>query len=360
MLTPKTDELIASPFRHDGDKDKAAWFFEKGLGSAIGKWRKHGHHDYPVTIFYVFKQAETSTHGTASTGWETFLSGVIEHGLTITATWPMRTEMKTRQVAMGTNALASSVVLACIPRSPDATLATRREFLNALKRELPDSLRNLQSGSIAPVDLAQAAIGPGMAVFSRYAKVIEADGKPMTVRAALSLINQVLDEVLAEQEGEFDADTRWAVAWFEQHAMDEGDFGIAETLSKAKNTSVQGLAEAGIVKSRSGSVQLLKREEMPPDWDPATDQRLTEWEAAQHLIRALDHEGEIGAADLLRRLGGDYGEKARDLAYRLYNICERKKWASEATAYNTIVLARPEISKLAQAAPRADQQSLFE
>ena len=237
-------------------------------------------------------------------------------------------------------------------------------------------MRNLQSGSIAPVDLAQAAIGPGMAVFSRYAKVIEADGKPMTVRTALTLINQALDEVLAEQEGEFDADTRWAVAWFEQYGVQEGPYGIAETLSKAKNTSVQGLAEAGIVKSRSGSVQLLGREEMPSlmpslgarascpqrnaGGTPAIPARQSEWEATQHLIRALDQEGESGAADLLRNLGGDYGEKARDLAYRLYSICERKKWASEATAYNSIVLAWPEISKLAQAAPRPDQLTLFE
>lgn len=359
MLTPKAEEIIASPYRHDGSRVKAAAFFEKGLSSAIGQWRRHGHGDYPTTIFYAFKQAETDKSGTASTGWETFLTGVIDHGFVITGTWPLRTE-RDQGLKTGTNVLASSVVLACVPRAADAPMATRREFLNELKRELPDALRLLQSGNIAPVDLAQAAIGPGMAVFSRYAKVIEADGKPMTVRAALSLINQVFDEVLAEQEGEFDADTRWAVAWFEQYGVQEGPYGIAETLSKAKNTSVNGLAKAGIVKSRSGSVQLLGRNDMPADWDLTTDHRLTEWEAAQHLIRALDQEGEIGAADLLRKLGGDYGEKARDLAYRLYNICERKKWASEATAYNSIVLAWPEISKLAQAAPRPDQQSLFE
>ena len=362
LLTPKAEELIASPYRHNGSKQKAAEFFETGLGSAIGQWRKHGNPDYPTTIFYAFKQAETDDGGTASTGWETFLTGVIDHGFMITGTWPMRTEMGSRMVGQGTNALASSVVLVCVPRSADAPLATRREFLNALKRELPDALRNLQSGNIAPVDLAQAAIGPGMAIFSRYAKVVEADGEPMTVRAALTLINQVLDEVLAEQEGEFDADTRWAVAWFEQFGMDEGDFGVAETLSKAKNTSVEGLVEAGVVRSRSGAVQLLGRDTLPDDWDPTNDSRLTEWEAVQHLIRALDQQGETGAADLLRKLGGEYGERARDLAYRLYNICERKGWASEAIAYNSLILAWPEISKLARqtVTEKHSQTTLFE
>ena len=362
MLTPKAEELIASPYRHNGSRQKAAEFFETGLSSAIGKWRKHSNPDYPSTIFYAFKQAETDAGGTASTGWETFLTGVIEHGFTITGTWPMRTERTVRSVAIGTNALASSVVLVCVPRSDDAPLATRREFLNALKRELPDALRNLQSGNIAPVDLAQAAIGPGMAIFSRYAKVVEADGEPMTVRAALMLINQVLDEVLAEQEGEFDADTRWAVAWFEQHGTEEGDYGVAETLSKAKNTSVQGLVEAGVVRSRSGVVQLLGRDSLPDDWDPTVDDRLTEWEAVQHLIRSLDQQGEMGAADLLRKLGGDYGERARDLSYRLYTICERKGWASEAIAYNSLILAWSEISKLARQTPvsTGKQEELFE
>ena len=235
MLTPKSEEMIASPYRHDGSKAKAAAFFEEGLGSAIGQWRKHGCPEYPTTIFYAFKQAETDSAGTASTGWETFLEGVIGHNFAITGTWPMRTELSNRMVGTGTNALASSVVLACVPREADASMATRREFLNALKRELPEALRKLQSGNIAPVDLAQASIGPGMGVFSRYSKVVESDGEAMTVRAALTIINQMLDEVLAEQEGEFDGDTRWAVAWFEQYGVQEGPYGVAETLSKAKN-----------------------------------------------------------------------------------------------------------------------------
>lgn len=240
-------------------------------------------------------------------------------------------------------------------------MTTRRDFISTLKNELPKALVNLQHGNIAPVDLAQASIGPGMAVFTRYSKVMEADGSPMTVRAALVLINQTLDEVLAEQEGEFDADTRWAVAWFEQFGMEEGPFGVAETLSKAKDTAVSGMVEAGILYARGGKVRLLKRDELQDDWDPATDSRFTIWEATQHLIRALDQNGEQAAAELLRKLGA-VGESARDLAYRLYNICERKKWAQEALAYNSLVIAWPEISRLAQGTPgRAEAQTdMFE
>jgi len=357
MLTPKATEMIASPYRHDGSKAKAAAFFEGGLGNAIGQWREHGCPDYPTSVFYAFKQAETDAAGTASTGWETFLTGVIEHGFAITGTWPMRTECGSRMVGQGTNALASSVVLACVPREPNAPMATRREFLNTLKRELPDAMKKLQSGNIAPVDLAQAAIGPGMAVFSRYSKVVESDGATMTVRTALTLINQSLDEVLAEQEGEFDADTRWAVAWFEQHGTQEGPYGVAETLSKAKNTSVAGLVEAGLVAARGGKVKLLGRDAMPDGWDPAADKRPTCWEAAQHLIRRLQTQGEPAAAALLARLGAAYGETARDLAYRLYSICERKKWADEALAYNGLVIAWPELTKLALAGRPSETQS---
>jgi putative DNA methylase len=212
-------------------------------------------------------------------------------------------------------------------------------------------LKYLQRGSIAPVDLAQASIGPGMAVFTRYSQVMEADGSPMTVRQALALINQTLDESLAEQEGEFDGDTRWALAWFEQFGLEEGAFGVADVLARAKNTAVNALGEAGIVHARSGKVRLLKRDELPADWNPATDNKVRHWEVAQHLIRALETGGETVAADLLRKVGG-MGEVARDLAYRLYNLCERKKWASEALAYNGLVIAWPEITKLAQGAPK--------
>jgi len=277
------------------------------------------------------------------------LSGLIQSGFSIHGTWPMRTELGNRMVGKDTNALASSIVLVCRPRPADAPLATRREFMAALKHELPLALRDLQRGSVAPVDLAQASIGPGMAVFTRYAKVMESDGSAMTVRTALSLINQILDETLAAQEGEFDADTRWAISWFEQFGMEEGPYGVAETLSKAKNTAVNGLVEAGILAARGGKVRLLKREELAADWDPTTDQRLAVWEAVQYLIRTLEQQGEQAAAQLLRKLGG-LGETIRDLAYRLYSLCERKKWAQEALAYNSLVVAWPEIAKLAQSA----------
>lgn len=352
LLTPKTDELIASQYRHEGSKKKAMEFFEQGLGTAFT--RMHEIHDpsFPMTVYYAFKQAESddsSGGAVASTGWETMLSGLIQAGFMIIGTWPMRTELGNRMVGMGTNALASSIVLVCRHRPDDAKTVTRRDFLSALKQELPHALHNLQQGLIAPVDLAQAAIGPGMAVFTRYAKVMESDGSAMTVRTALGIINQILDEVLAEQEGEFDADTRWAVAWFEQHGMEDGPYGEAETLAVAKNIAVQGLVDAGILAARGGRVHLINRSEYPDTWDPATDTRLPVWEATQHLIRTLENKGEQGAADLLHKLGRTIGDQARDLAYRLYTICERKKWSSEALAYNSLIISWPEISTLAQA-----------
>ncbi len=358
LLTPKSQELIATPYRHDGSKEKAQAFFEEGLGTAFRRMREAQAADYPLIVYYAFKQSETEDDAaddedangmmTASTGWETMLAALIRADFSVHGTWPMRTERGARSLGIGTNALASSIILVCRPRPAAAPLATRKQFITALRQELPEALRNLQHGNIAPVDLAQAAIGPGMAVFTRYAKVMETDGSAMTVRTALGLINQALDEVLAEQEGEFDGDTRWALAWFEQFGTEEGPFGMAETLSKAKNTAVNGLVEAGVVKARAGKVRLVKRDELADEWDPTRDGRLTVWEATQHLIRALDKEGESGAAMMLYKLGG-LAEAARDLAYRLYSICERKKWADEALAYNSLVIAWPELTKLALA-----------
>jgi putative DNA methylase len=357
LLTPKAQELIAASHRHGGNGAKARDFFENGFTRAFTHIHERQSREFPLPVFYAFKQAEDAEdedgddgRQISSTGWETMLEGVLKGGFSISGTWPMRTESPGRAVARGTNALASSIVLSCRVRPSDAPLASRREFIAALKGELPDALKHLQRGNIAPVDLAQASIGPGMAVFTRYAKVMEADGSPMKVRAALGLINQTLDEVLAEQEGEFDSDTRWALAWFEQYSMDDGPYGVAETLSKAKNTAVNGLVEAGIIVAKSGKVRLLKRNELNVDWTPATDQRLTTWEIAHYLILALETGGEIVAAELLRQLGG-MGEVARDLAYRLYSICERKGWAQDAMAYNSLVIAWPEISKLAQSSP---------
>jgi putative DNA methylase len=372
LLTPKTTELVASQYRFEGDKAKSRDFFESGLQKAFRNLKRMQPADMPMTVYYAFRQAEAEnsdedddvgqqTEQIVSTGWETMLSGLINAGFAITGTWPMRTERSARSMSINMNALASSVVLVCRPRPTNASLATRKDFITALRQELPEALRNLQRGNIAPVDLAQAAIGPGMGVFTRYAKVLESDGSAMTVRTALGLINQTLDEVLAEQEGEFDGDTRWALAWFEQFGMDEGPFGDAETLSKAKNTAVNGLVEAGIVAARAGKVRLVKRDELSVEWNPATDKRLTIWEITQHLIQRLDQQGESGAATLVRQLGGT-AEVARDLAYRLYSTCERKKWAQEALAYNSLVVAWSELTKLAlveRGREREQQQGLF-
>ena len=354
VLVPKVDELVADNLRHGG-KEGAHAFFERGMGQVFGRMREASNPLYPTTIYYAFKQAEEdedesgeadeATASRSSTGWETFLQGLVDSGWQVDGTWPMRTERGVRTRSLGSNALASSIVLVCRPRSKDAGVASRRDFLVAMKKELPEALRNLQKGNIAPVDLAQAAIGPGMAVFSRYAKVLEADGSPMSVRTALSLINQSLDEVLAEQEGEFDSDTRWALAWFDQNGFNEGAYGLAETLCTAKNTSVSGMVEAGILAAKGGKVRLLKKEELQADWNPATDERLTVWEATHHLIRSLD-KGEPVAAALLKQLGA-MAEVARDLSYRLYTVCERRKWSQDAIGYNALVLSWPDLKRLA-------------
>jgi putative DNA methylase len=346
LEVPKAKELVATPYRHGG-KEQAEKFFLNGMTQAMKRLAEQSHPAFPVTIYYAFKQAENDgTDGIASTGWETFLDAVIRVGFTISGTWPVRTERLGRMRQNASNALASSIVLVCRPRLHDAPTVTRRDFLAALKSELPGALRLLQLGNIAPVDLAQAAIGPGMAVYTRYAKVLDATGTPLSVREALILINQTLDEVLAEQEGDFDGDTRWALAWFEQYGFSAGEYGVAETLSKAKNTSVSGMVTGGLLASRAGKVRLLRPEELPADWNPATDTRLTVWEMVHHLVRTLD-QGEAAAAGLLARLG-DQADTARELAYRLYTVCERKKRAAEALAYNGLVQSWPEMLRLAR------------
>ena len=347
LAVPKIEELVATPHRH-GNKEKAESFFLAGMTDAMRHLAEQAHPGFPVTIYYAFKQSETKGEaGTASTGWETFLAAVIQSGFAVTGTWPLRTENSSRMVGQGANALASSIVLVCRQRPATAPMATRREFVAALRAELPSPLAHLQSGNIAPVDLAQAAIGPGMAVFTRYAKVLDAEGKPVSVREALALINQLLDEVLAEQEGDFDADSRWALAWFEQQGFDEGEYGVAETLSKAKNTSIAGIVEGGILASSAGKVRLLRPDELADDWDPTTDDRLTVWEAVHHLIRALETGGEPEAARVEAQLGAK-ADIARELAYRLYTICERKRRAAEALSYNSLVQSWPEIADLAR------------
>ncbi|MDP1902292.1 MAG: DUF1156 domain-containing protein [Rubrivivax sp.] len=346
LAVPKAEELVATPYRH-GSKEKAESFFLDGMTQAMHRLAEQAHAAFPVTIYYAFKQAESDgDDGTASTGWDTFLAAVIEAGFSISGTWPMRTERPSALKTV-TNALASSIVLVCRPRAASAPTATRREFVTALKAELPQALAHLQRGNIAPVDLAQAAIGPGMAVYTRYAKVLDAEGKPLTVREALALINQTLDEALAEQEGDFDADSRWALTWFEQVGFAEGEYGVAEQLSKSKNTAVAGMVQAGIVASKSGRVRLLKPDELPADWDPSTDPRLTAWEMVHQLIRALESGGEGAAAILVAKLGAK-AEIARELCYRLYTLCERKKRAAEALSYNALVQSWPEVTRLAQ------------
>lgn len=346
LAVPKAEELVATPYRH-GSREKAEAFFLDGMTQAMHRLAEQAHPAYPVTIYYAFKQSESDgCDGTTNTGWDTFLAAVIEAGFAISGTWPMRTERGARSIGIGTNALASSIVLVCRKRPAEGDVATRREFVAALQRELPEALTHLQRGNIAPVDLAQAAIGPGMAVYTRYRQVLDAEGNPLTVREALALINQILDEALAEQEGDFDADSRWALAWFEQIGFEEGEFGLAEQLSKAKNTAMSGLVEAGITISGKGKVRLVKPAELAADWDPTTDTRLTVWEMVHHLVRVLQADGESAAAALVAKLGSQ-AETARELCYRLYTLCERKKRASEAMAYNALVQSWPEIIRIA-------------
>ena len=345
MQVPKAEELVADSFRH-GSTESAGIFFLNGMSDALCCLAEGGQ-DFPITIYYAFKESELRKEGVASTGWQVFLQAVLDAGLMVVGTWPIRTEAPGGLRVIGRNALATSVVLVCRKRPEDAPIATRQDFLRDLRSALPVALTNLQRSNLAPVDLAQSSIGPGMAVFSKYCKVIEADGPAMTVRSALQLINQVLDESLGAEEGQLDGDTRFAVTWFESHQYKQGPFGEADNLARARTVSVAGVAEAGVLQSAAGQVRLFTRPELPAGWDPAEDKRLTVWEATQYLIKRLEEEGEQAAAALLKDLGATVAGQARNLAYRLYTICERKKWAEEARAYNGLVLAWLELEKLA-------------
>lgn len=358
MLTPKSDELIADAIR-SGSKEKAKLQFEEGMFNAFSHFREIISPDFPLTVYYAYKQTEQrGSDQKVSTGWETILSGMINGGFVITGTWPMRTERAVKVASLDANVLASSIVLVCRPRPGDAETIKRRDFLHYLKRELPLALKQLQQGNIPPVDLAQAAIGPGMAIYSRYHQVLETDGSPMQVRTALALINQTLDEYFAEQEGDYDSDTRWALSWFEQYGYDEGAYGFAETLSKAKNVSVQGLVDAGILEARGGKVRLLRQAELQTDWNPKVDKRPTAWEAVHYLALALDKKGEATASQLLRSMGS-LGDDACDLAYRLFNLCDKKKWAQDAQAYNMLVSAWPRLKELANRKEELNQGKLI-
>jgi putative DNA methylase len=349
LVVPKAEELVATPYRHGGKK-AAEKFFLDGMTQAMHRLAVQAHPAFPVTIYYAFKQSESNeTDGTINTGWDTFLAAVIEAGFALTGTWPMRTELSNRMIGSGANALASSIVLVCQRRTSTAAVATKAQFLAALLAELPHALANLQAGNIAPVDLSQASIGPGMAIYTRFSKVVGADGSPLSVREALALINQALDEQLAEQEGDWDEDTRWATYWFDEFAFGTGAFGRADDLARAKNTAVAGVVEAGIAQSSAGKVRLLKPEELPEDWSPETDQRATVWEMLHHLIR-LQRQGEAQAAAMLVRLG-DKADAAKELAYRLYGICERKKRSSEGQLYNDLIMVWPDLVARSKEAP---------
>ena len=353
VLTPKQPELVATPYRFGNDRKKAEEHFEEGLAKCFTLLRNRADLEYPFTLYYAFKQAAADESDRiagvpASTGWETMLRGLIDTGLQVTATWPMRTEQQYRSVAMGTNALASAIVLACRPRPDDAPICRRQDFIYELRNELPGQLRVLMSGRVAPVDLTQACIGPGMAVFSRYSRVIKADGTAMSVREALQEINYVVEDILAQQVGDLDVESQFCVAWFQQYGDAEGPYGEADVLARAKNVSVDGLARLGLVESTRGKVHLTLREgyEDDGDWDPRQGSRLTAWEACQRLVWTLQEQGEGEAGRLARRLGG-VAEQARELAFRLYGISDRKGWAEEALGYNVLVASWPEIQRRA-------------
>jgi len=361
ISVPKAEELVATPYRH-GNKQKADAFFLEGMTQAIQRLASLAHPVSPITIYYAFKQSENSeAEGSFSPGWVSFLGAIQQAGLEVVGTWPLRTENSSRMIGQGTNALASSIVLVCRKREAGAAKATRRELVQCLQRELPAALRALQQGNIAPVDLPQASIGPGMGIFSRYARVVEADGTEMSVRTALQLINQAVDEFLTEQEAQMDDWTRFAVTWFSQYGFAEGPFGDAQTIATARNVTVEGVRDAGILKSGGGRVRLLRIEELDPAWSPLADARLTVWEVVHHLVRRLHEGGEQASAALLKEVGG-LADDARALCYRLYTLCEQKKWAEEARAYNTLISSWGGMERVAQslAAPERRVQGEFE
>lgn len=362
MLVPKHEELVATPYREGRGKEGARDFFEEGMFSTFKQVNKYAREDVPVTIYYAFKQSETETkndvESTASTGWETMLSAIIRAGFSITGTWPMRTEMANRSIASGSNALASSIVLVCRKRPENAPMGTRRDFVMALKRELGPALDKLRSSNIAPVDLAQSAIGPGIGVYSRYSQVLEADGSPMTVRAALQLINQEVDAYFSDQDGELDRESRFCVDLYTQKAFDTIKFGEADVLARAKNVSIEGLAAQGLLASVKGNVHLLDRSEV----SERVDFKTPTWLTTQQLTRALEEGGVTACAKIVSQTLGGRADGAKALAYRLFTIADKRNWQQEAFAYNSLVTAWPEIqSKAAQlAVERPTQDSLFD
>ena len=349
LATPKSGELVATPYRHGGKED-AETFFLEGMSRAIANMARQSSDIFPATIYYAFRQSEIRAEGISSTGWATFLQAVIAAGYAIVGTWPMRTERAGRMNAQGTNALANSVVLVCRKRKITAGAVTRAEFIRALKRELPPAIAELQAAAIAPADMPQSAIGPGMGVFSRHAAVLEADDSPMSVKTALQLINAELDEFLNDVQGEFDPDTRFAISWFEQHGMGEGDFGVADNLARARGISVDSVEHAGIVESSAGRVRILRRDEFDPEWEPETGGDPTVWECLQNLVRSHERDGVSQNTALLLKKIGDRAGAVKDLAYCLYDISANKRQdAKEASVYNALIADWPELTREAAA-----------
>lgn len=365
LLVPKAEELVANPYRHNGPAG-AKRFFEAGFQEVFAHARAGANDHLPITVYYAFKQSESDESGDASTGWETLLDGMIRGGWAITSTWPMRSERGGRMISVGTNALASSIVLSLRPRPDTAPGTDRRGFIAALQHELPGALRTLQLGAIAPVDLPQAAIGPGMAVFSRYSSVLEADGSQMGVRSALARINEILDQVLNEQEGDFDGPTRFAIAWYRQHGYGIGTFGDADNIARARNTAVSTLDRDGVLTSRAGKVQLIKPADTPIGYNVLDDPHTSVWEAAHHLIRLLENEG-VGvagaflAASITRPDGAVDSDLVKELAFLLYSIAEKNGWAKDALSFNTLATSWPDIVDASRSAgPTSSGQTAFD
>lgn len=358
MLAPKDEELVATPYRH-GSKDAAECFFMEGMAKALRNMYGANPDDLPVTIYYAFKQSEVAKEGLTSPGWATFLQGIVDAGYVIDGTWPVRTELSNRTTGLGANALASSIVLVCRKRPAEAPVLTRREFVAQLRAALPNALAKIRAGGVGPVDMAQAALGPGMGIFTAAAKVLEPDDTPMTVRTAIGLINQVRDEISGEEASGYDADTRFCVDWFEAFGMDQGESGDAITMAQAYDIGIGDLEIAGVFSAQGGKARLLQRTELKDNWDPTTDPRLTDWECAQHLARALESPagGISAAAGLLAKIDPTRGEAARMLAYRLYDICERKGRAAEAQTWNMLAQEWPALeAAAADITPTGDPQ----
>ncbi|MCL2137971.1 MAG: DUF1156 domain-containing protein [Treponema sp.] len=355
MLVPKSEELVATPYRFDGSKDKAKIFFEEGMVQVFRRMRKTVSQDYPLIIYYAYKQTDsdedddTGNADTASSGWETMLKAIIKAGFSITGTWPLRTERPGRTVSLDSNALASSIAIVCRPRLDNAAEIFRKEFQSELREALKTGLRDLQSGNIAPVDLPQASIGPGISVYSKYKQVLDASGKPLSVRQALEMINQERYAFLTEQSGTLDGESQFCATWFEQYGFKDGPYGDANTIMRPLMASEQKLKDSRLLESKGGKVRLKRRDELSFDWFLKSADIV--WAIVQHLCHALDEAGgKDKCAALMASLSADTIEKVKTLSYRIYQICERKGWADEALVYNNLVADYAKLEGAAKAA----------